>query len=76
MPQVGVIEVATGAVDGTNRLFRVSASYAPGSVQVWLNGLLLKRDYDDGWAELGSNVIRLKVAPVSGDTVQVFYRPL
>lgn len=76
MPQAGLIESAAGPVNGSNTLFLSSAAYVPGSVQVWLNGFLKRRDYDDGWIELGSNKIQLKEAPQVGDVVQVFYRPL
>lgn len=76
MPQPSLIESAAGPVNGFNTVFLSSVAYVPGSVQVWLNGLLKRRDYDDGWIELGSNKIRLKEAPQVGDVVQVFYRPL
>ena len=71
-----LIEPALGTIDGVNTLFLSSAMYVPGSVQVWLNGLLKRKDFDDGWTELGSNKILLKEAPEPGDVVQVFYRPL
>jgi len=76
MPQPGLIEPATGLVDGFNTLFLSSSMYVPGSVQVWLNGQMKRKDWDDGWTELGSNKILLKEAPIPGDVVQVFYRPL
>lgn len=71
-----VIEVAVGVIDGVNTTFRVSVMYVPGSLQVWLNGLLLRKDWDNGWVELGSNKFRLKEAPISGDVVQAYFRPL
>jgi hypothetical protein len=71
-----VIEVAMGPIDGVNKSFTVSAMYVPGSLQVWLNGLLLRKDYDDGWTEQGWNKFKMKEAPIPGDVVQAYFRPL
>jgi hypothetical protein len=71
-----VIEVAAGPIDGFNKSFTVTAMYVPGSLQVWLNGLLLRKDYADGWTEQGSNQFKMKEAPLAGDVVQAYYRPL
>ena len=76
MPQPSLIEPAAGLVDGVNTVFLSSVAYVPNSVQVWLNGQMKRKDFDDGWIELGSNKIKLKEAPLPGDVVQVFYRPL
>lgn len=62
-------------MDGLNTVFQLSAPYAPGSVEVFLNGQAKRQDYDDGWSELGSNTIKMKQPPALGDVVQVFYRP-
>ncbi len=69
-------EVASGAVDGFNRLFTVSMDYQADSPRVWLNGLLHRKDGDDGWAELGGKNLLLDEAPRTGDTVQVYYSPI
>lgn len=71
-----VIEVAAGPIDGVNTSFTVSVMYVPGTLQVWLNGLLLRKDFDDGWLELGWNKFKLKEPPVPGDVVQAYFRPL
>jgi hypothetical protein len=72
----GLIESGVGPVNGVNKIFTVSALYLAGSSQVWLNGLLLRKDGTNGWAELGANKISMDEAPVPGDIIQVFYRPI
>jgi hypothetical protein len=73
-------EKAIGAVNGTNRVFEVSMDYRPGSIQVFLNGLLLRKDLIDGWVELGAKKIRLHEAPKSSgpcpDVVVIYYIPV
>ena len=71
-----LIEVARGPTDGTNRDFYLSSSYSPGSTVVFLNGSALRKDWDNGWIEYGSNHIVMREAPLTGDTVQVYYLPL
>lgn len=70
------IEVAVGAVDGVNRIFRVSTDYRPGTPRVWLNGLLHRKEGTDGWTEMGGRRLQLHEAPREGDTVQVYYVPI
>lgn len=69
-----VIRPLAGAVNGTNRVFRTPVPYVPGSVAVWINGQLRRADWDDGWVELGGDVIELKRAPQPEDVVQAFFR--
>jgi hypothetical protein len=76
VPARPLIEVAIGTVDGANRVFRTSTMYVPGSLQVWLNGQLKRRDFQDGWTELGAGKFEMAEAPRVGDVVQAFYRPL
>lgn len=71
-----VIEVAIGPVNGVNKQFTVSAQYLPGTLQVWLNGQLKRRDFVDGWVELGSNKFEMKEPPEVGDVVQVWFRAI
>ena len=70
-----VIEPADGIVNGTNTIFRTSRCYIPGSLRVFLNGILIRRDLDDGWAELGDRKVELNEAPNTGDVVQLYYVP-
>lgn len=71
-----IIEPARGAINGVNTRFSTSAMYVPGSIQVWVNGLLKQKDAPDGWTELGSNKFALGEAPLVGAVVQVYFRPL
>jgi hypothetical protein len=68
------IEVAIGTPNGVTTVFGTSAPYMPGSVQVFVNGVLKRKDFDDGWIEYASQKIKLKEAPLEGDTIQVYYR--
>lgn len=71
-----IIRVCSGVIDGSNLVFQTPAQYVPGSVRVFVNGQLLRADFDDGWVELGGDKIRLKIAPVVGDTVSAYFVPL
>lgn len=72
-------EVPLGVIDGVNLVFNVSQAYKPGTTAVFLNGLLLRADYDDGWTESdpATGEITLKEPPrvtkITPDVVQVFY---
>lgn len=72
-------EVAQGVIDGANVIFNVSQAYKPGTTAVFLNGLLLRGDYPDGWTESdpATGEVTLKVPPrvtkITPDVVQVFY---
>jgi hypothetical protein len=72
-------EVPSGVIDGANLVFNVSQAYKPGTTAVFLNGLLLRADYDDGWTESdpATGEITLKEPPrvtkITPDVVQVFY---
>lgn len=72
-------EVPSGAIDGVNTVFNVSQPYQPGTTAVFLNGLLLRADYPDGWTESdpATGEVTLKEPPrvtkITPDIVQVFY---
>lgn len=67
-------EVASGVINGVNRDFQTSVVYEPGSLRVWTNGLLGRRDLDDGFVETGPRDFRMNEAPVVEDVIQVFFR--
>lgn len=73
---IPVIEIPVGSINGVNRTFRVSSDYRSGTVQVWLNGLMHRKEGADGWSELGRNRVRLHEAPRSGDMVQIYFIPI
>lgn len=75
-------EVLSGTIDGVNTTFTVSTAYLPGSVAVFINGLLMREDLDDGWIETNpaTGTIDLKEAPRVGpsgggdpDVLQAFF---
>ena len=72
-------EVPSGAIDGINTVFYVSVPYRPGTTAVFLNGLLLREDYPDGWTESDPTTgeVTLKEPPrvtkITPDVVQVFF---
>lgn len=70
------IETPTGAVNGVNRTFFVTADYVPGTVRIFLNGQLKSPPLEDGHTELGGRKINIKDAPRAGDVVRVYYIPI
>jgi hypothetical protein len=78
MPQPR-FEIPSGAVDGANLLYTTSTSYKPGTLAVFLNGLLQEASLDDGWAETDpvAGTFTMKEAPRSSgpcpDVIQVFF---
>jgi hypothetical protein len=75
MPAV-TIELLYGVTNGVNLIFKTSMDYAPGSVKVFRNGMLMEAALDDGFVELGSKKIQMKIAPDSGEVLQAYYLPV
>lgn len=71
-----VIQELNGTIDGANKVFSTGVSYKPGSIVVFINGMLIRQPDDDGWTELGSNQIEMKEAPRFGDTLNASYLPI
>jgi hypothetical protein len=67
------IEDAIGVIDGVNKDFTTSLDYTAGTLNVWVNGVLVRQQDDDGWNETGANSFSMKEAPRLGDTLRVFY---
>jgi len=44
-----ILEDAIGDIDGLNTNFSTSKIYIKGSLKVFINGMLRKSDWDDGW---------------------------
>jgi len=59
--------------DGVTVDFNTSVAYKPGTVSVWQNGIRLIGSWDDGWTEQGGTIIRMLIAPLTGDTLQAEY---
>lgn len=75
-------EVLSGTIDGANTTFTVSVPYQSGSSAVFINGVLMRIDLDDGWVETDptTGTIDLKEAPRVGpsgagcpDVLQMFF---
>lgn len=70
-----LIVTAIGSVNGVNLIFQTGAPYVLGSTVVFLNGTALRKDWDNGWTELGSDKIKMNEAPTVGDAIQIYFRP-
>lgn len=70
------LEPAVGVVDGVNDTFTVTSSYATGTLRVFSNGIIKQVDDLDGWIELGGNSFQMKEAPLAGDRLMAYYRPI
>lgn len=70
------IESPTGAVNGVNKIYYVSADYVPGTVRVFINGQVKAPELEDGHTELGGRKINIKEAPRIGDVVRIYYIPI
>ncbi len=68
-----VKEVLSPDPDGIVTDFTSTQSYKLKSTYVWINGLLLVKAWDTGYIELGGNTIRMKIAPLAGDSLQIQY---
>lgn len=64
-------ETPTGAIDGSNATFQTAYDFVPESVEVYLNGLALKRI--DEFNTSGTRQIILLISPNAGETILVDY---
>ncbi len=69
-------ELLTPDPDGVIVDFQTSQPYRAGSVSVWVNGFRLDPNWDTGFDELGGSTIRMKEAPLQGDSLQAQYEAL
>lgn len=71
-----IIEVPIGLVNGINQSFRTSRAFFPGTVSIYINGLLRVNAADDGVLEIDPviGLIQLKIIPEIPDSVQVSYQ--
>lgn len=72
MPKV-FIEKLSGSTNGVNLVFETPKDFVPGSVRVFVNGIVLVANMDDGWTELGTKKVVMKIAPIPGDVLQAYY---
>jgi len=70
-----VIRDLSGTVNGVNKDFTTSTPYVAGTIRVFVNGILYSpADTQWGYSELDDTTIRMTTAPLSGYTMQAFYR--
>lgn len=69
-----VLAEATGIIDGVNVDYTTPSPYFPGSLWVYINGVLVQQDGDEGPIELGGNAFQLREALRTGDTLHVYYQ--
>lgn len=67
-------DTLTGDIDGSNVVFTTSFDFQFESVNVYLNGRLKVRDWDDGFWVTGVRIVTMKEPPLLGDTLEVEYR--
>lgn len=67
-------ETPAGIIDASNKVFMLSTSCIPDTLEVFINGLLLESSLDDGWVSLTPQSFELKTAPRPSDTLRVAYR--
>lgn len=63
-----------GAIDGTNMQFTTTFDFQADSVNVYLNGRLKVKDWDDGFWVTGTRLVTMKEPPLVGDTLEIEYR--
>lgn len=71
-----IILPADGVIDGFNTVFSTPVDYVAGSLRVFVNGFVQMKGFDDGWIELASPKFMLKIAPIVGDTVTAYFKPM
>ena len=67
-------DTLSGAIDGVNAQFGTTFDFQAESVNVYFNGRLLIRAWDDGFWVTGTRLVTMKEAPMLGDTLEIEYR--
>jgi hypothetical protein len=68
-----IIEKLSGTANGFNTIFETSRGYVPGSVRVFVNGIVGEGSLTDGWKELGNKRIAMNDPPRPTDILQAYY---
>ena len=68
-------ETLTPTPNGVITDFSTSGAYKTGSISIWQNGLLKDKNLDDGFTELTNTTVRMKIPPLTGDTIQAQFDP-
>jgi hypothetical protein len=67
-------DTLVGGIDGANTEFTTTFDFTAETVNVYLNGRLKLRDWDDGFWVVGTRTVVMKEPPELGDTLEVEYR--
>lgn len=63
-----------GAIDGVNVYYRVSFPFQADSVNVFVNGRMKVRAWEDGFTVLPPDQIAMKEALLEGDSLEIEYK--
>jgi hypothetical protein len=63
------IKRALGVVDGVNREFYSPSYYGPGSIRVFVDGVMIGENDTEAWEERGGKLVELREAPLPGSVV-------
>jgi hypothetical protein len=64
----------TGLINGSNRVFVTSFNFVSAQVNVYMNGRLKVRDWDDGFTVTEPRTVTMKEAPEVGDSLHIEYQ--
>lgn len=67
-------ESLQGAIDGSNTVYEVSFDYNADTVNIYVNGRLKIRDWDDGFWVIPPRTVKLKEPLQYGDSLEVEYK--
>lgn len=67
-------DTLTGAIDGSNVHYVCSFDFNADTVNVYVNGRLKIRDWDDGFVVLPPRTVAMKEALLLGDSLEVEYK--
>lgn len=67
-------DTLVGAIDGVNTEFYTTFDFQAETVQVFWNGRLKVRDWDDGFLVQGTRKVVMKEAPLIGDSLEIEYQ--
>lgn len=73
MPQRLYTEVAIGPINGLNQNFQTSGTYIAGTLNIYVNGQLRRKDFVDGFNELGGKDFQMKIPPKNDSVIQARY---
>lgn len=66
-------EDLSSSIDGSNTIFNTSYNYESETIEVYLNGLKLRRGISNDFDELSNDEIIMSYSPLVGDVLTVNY---